>query len=394
MIIAVISPWFSESMGYAENYLPSEFGKLGHESHLITSNLQIYGTNEVLYKTVYEKHLGPAMVNAGVFKKENYTLHRNLHGLEGGLHIKNLAEKLTSIKPDIVYCFEIMDLDYMTVIENKQKLNYAIFCESRLHASVFSYPKNITQRINQFKIRRKSAKLAKFVSTFYPIAPDVLQIITKYYGIPKRKCKLASLAVDVSKFKPTLNAEQKYNFRKKLGFEIGDVVCLYTGRFTDDKGPIILAKAIGELVNMGHKNFKALFVGQGDKYTIEAILVNKNCIIHPFVTADELVNFYNAMDIGVWPKQESTSQLDALACGMPIIISSNVKDKFRVEGCGLEFAADDYMLLSKQILKFKEVSIRERFGKIGCNKIQKDYSWSKLAENKLVDFIEARSINY
>ena len=28
-------------------------------------------------------------------------------------------------------------------------------------------------------------------------------------------------------------------------------------------------------------------------------------------------------EIGIWPTQESTSQLDALACGLPIIINEN-----------------------------------------------------------------------
>lgn len=36
MQIAIVSDWFSEKMGYAENFLPKAMASLGHEVHLVT----------------------------------------------------------------------------------------------------------------------------------------------------------------------------------------------------------------------------------------------------------------------------------------------------------------------------------------------------------------------
>jgi hypothetical protein len=53
MRIAIISDWFSEKMGYAENCLPKALASLGHEVHLITSNVQPY-FNSPNYRETYD----------------------------------------------------------------------------------------------------------------------------------------------------------------------------------------------------------------------------------------------------------------------------------------------------------------------------------------------------
>ncbi|MBI1837996.1 MAG: glycosyltransferase family 4 protein [Flavobacteriia bacterium] len=384
MKIAIISEWFSEKMGYAENYLPENIGKLGYEVHLVTSNLQVYGTYLELYNEVYRKHLGPHITETGVFKKEFYTLHRNNFSIEGGLHVADLEQKFNEIKPDIVYCFEIMTRDYLNVIELKKKFKYKIFCESRMHLSVFQKPKGFVGLKNQFKIKKNSVKLSKEVDVFYPIAKDVYQVITKYYGIPKKKCKLSSLAVDISKFYKFENKDK--NYKASLGFKDDDIICIYTGRFTKDKGTVLLAKAINYLTNQGIENIKALFVGNGDNEIVNEIRSMKNCFIHPFVESELLLKLYNVSDIGVWPCQESTSQLDAMACGLPLIISDKVDDKFRIENCGFSYRENDFIDLSQKISALKSQFDRIKLGNISSKKIIENYSWEKLAKDKIVDF--------
>lgn len=127
-----------------------------------------------------------------------------------------------------------------------------------------------------------------------------------------------------------------------MGYNDDEIVCLYTGRFTESKGPLILAQAVNYLQEMGHSKFKGLFVGQGDKEYQNMIKNTKGCTIHPFVEVNELPKFYKSLDIGVWPLQESTSQLDAAACGMPIIINEKVEDNLRTEGNGLRYRDRDF----------------------------------------------------
>ena len=76
MRIMIVSDWYSDAMGYAENYLPKAFGKLGHDVHLVTSDLQVYATSRH-YNKIYKSRLGDARTETGVFERECFTLHRN-----------------------------------------------------------------------------------------------------------------------------------------------------------------------------------------------------------------------------------------------------------------------------------------------------------------------------
>lgn len=386
MKIAIISEWFSDKMGYAENLLPKAFGKLGHEVHLVTTDLQTYATSPE-YEKVYQHYLGPKQVEQGIFKKKYFTLHRNPHAftLRGGLKISNLEDKIREIQPDIVYCFEIFNRDTRLACVLKSKYGYKLFCESRMHLSIFTPPKTFLRKIKQYKTKIVGRIMSINIDQFYPIAPDVLKVITKYCGVPEIKCKISSLAVDTDLFSPSIQLEEIKEFRKKMGYD-DDIVCLYTGRFAESKGPLILAQAVNYLQEMGHSKFKGLFVGQGDKEYQNMIKNTKGCTIHPFVEVKELPKFYKSFDIGVWPLQESTSQLDAAACGMPIIINEKVEDNLRTEGNGLRYKDGDFKDLASKILLLQDKLKRNEMGKIGSEKIANFYSWDYLAKNKISDF--------
>jgi glycosyltransferase involved in cell wall biosynthesis len=214
-----------------------------------------------------------------------------------------------------------------------------------------------------------------------------MNVITKYCGIPESKCKITSLAVDTDMFSPSFQEEEIEEFRKKNRYDKDDIVCLYTGRFTEAKGPLILAQAIEYLHEMGCLKIKGLFVGQGDKEYQKMISNSKGCTIYPFVEVNQLPKFYQSCDIGVWPLQESTSQLDAAACGMPIIINEKVEDNIRTDGNGLRYKDRDYKDLASKILLLQDKTIRKEMGLVGSKKVEEFYSWDYLAKNKLTDFI-------
>ena len=62
-----------------------------------------------------------------------------------------------------------------------------------------------------------------------------------------------------------------------------------------------------------------------------------HCRILNFMDFSKLAAYYRASEIGVWTGNESTSQLDAAACAIPIIISDAVIYREHVDGNGLVF---------------------------------------------------------
>lgn len=83
------------------------------------------------------------------------------------------------------------------------------------------------------------------------------------------------------------------------------------------------------------------------------------------------------------PRQESTSQLDAMACGLPIIISDETHVPERVEGTGRTYAAGDPEDLARVLEELKDPGLRARLGAAGAARIQRDYSWRANARTRL-----------
>jgi len=393
MKIAIIADWYSDDMGYAENYLPMALGRLGHEVHLLTSNFQVYA-NSPKYDQIYRSKLGERQVSEGVWKKQFFTLHR-LRGWISpvGVHVVGLDSVLRRLRPDIVYCFEINSPSTGVAARHRRTIGYGLFCESRLHASVFPPPSRILSRI---KLWLKNslvgvADVIDNVERFYPIAPDVQRIITQHFGVPSEKCSLSSLAVETDIFSPRRDAARIAAFRSKLGLSEGDLLCVYTGRLTPGKGPLVLGKAVDLLQRRGSKEVRGLFVGEGEESYRKQISECSGCMIHPFVKPAELADIFRSADVGVWPLQESTSQLDAMACGLPIIVNDTVNDPLRLGECSLTFSKDSPEALAGRILELRDPARRAAMGRIAAARIAEQGSWDALARKRAHDFEVARA---
>lgn len=392
MKIVILSVWFSENMGYIENCLPKSLAALGNDVHVISTTAQVY-YNDPDYNSVYEPYLGKNIQEVGQKSIDGFTLHRLPFDLFlNKIYFKDLKEKLNEIKPDVVQTFEPFSFYTLQAAFYKNKFKYKFFTANHTVASVFSlYTQNKTsffQRLPFYLTRTLPGRLISLVtSRCYPATIDALDIAVKFYGIPKEKTKLACLGVDTDFFKPPVNDSKESELRKsertKIGFDEQDIVCIYTGRFTEGKNPLCLANAIQLLQEQGHP-FKALFMGNGPQ--LKEIKSKRGCVVHEFVPYHELPKYYALADIGVWPRQESTSMLDAASCGLPIVISEKVQAKERVEGNGLTYVENDHMNLAEVILKLKDIDLRKSLGEFGKNKIEKEYSWLKIAQDRQVDY--------
>lgn len=392
MKIVILSVWFSENMGYIENCLPKALAALGNDVHVISTTAQVY-YNDPDYESVYEPYLGKGIQEVGIKEIDGYILHRLPFDLFlNKIYFKELKEKLKEIQPDVVQTFEPFSFYTLQAAYFKYLFNYKLFTANHTVASVFSlYTQNKTsffQRLPFYITRTIPGRLISLAtSRCYPATIDALEIAVKFYGIPREKTKLACLGVDTDFFRPLLNTNEEIELRslerERLGFSEGDIVCIYTGRFTEGKNPLCLANAIEFLVEKGEP-FKALFMGNGPQ--LEEIKSKKGCIVHDFVPYHELPKYYALADIGVWPKQESTSMLDAASCGVPIVISQNVQAKERVEGNGFTYIENDFQDLSNVILRLKDKSLRKTLGDFGKQKIENQFSWIKIAKDRQEDY--------
>jgi len=397
MKVVFISSWFSENTGYSENFFPKAFAKLGHEVHVVSSNVQIY-YNSPNYREIYEPFIGPNIVATGIKELDGYKLHR-LPYYESGkkLGIGNLREYLVKLNPDVIQTFNIDELATYDAAVVSRDNGFNLFTGCHLHASVLRKNNRITLREKVERITNKFRYSLRLINretiVCYPISSDAADIAVSYYGVPESKIKIQPLGVDTDLFKPCIDKEletKRNQLRSKLGFTESDIVCIYTGRFTREKNPQCLAKAI-DYLNEQDKPYKGLFVGRGTKEDVQYIQSMSGCTVYPFVTVQELPYFYRAADVGVWPREESTSQIDAVACGLPIIVSNRVQVTERVESNGLVYEESDYRDLANKLLELESSETRKKMGVYGAKKIETKFSWNSIAKARLVDYEEILS---
>jgi glycosyltransferase involved in cell wall biosynthesis len=207
----------------------------------------------------------------------------------------------------------------------------------------------------------------------------------------RAKTTVCSLGVDTQLFRePTDDAarQSREKLRGELGFGPSEIVCVYTGRFSGDKDPVCLARAVDRLVQDG-RPFRALFVGNGTAEQIAAISACRGSVVHGFVPVRDLPPYYWASDVGVWPKQESTSQLDAAACGLPLVVSDRIGTPERVDGNGLLYREGDSDDLAAQLRTLEDGPLRARMGAAGSAKVRERFSWIRIAKERVTDYERA-----
>lgn len=395
MRILIVSDWFAEKMGYAENFLPKALASLGADVHLVTSNVQPYFDSPA-YKETYEPFIGPGVVDCGSKEINGYTLHRLPHSYHTGkLRIRGLLQYVWSIRPQVIQTFDLISPSTYEVTLLRPILGSKLFHEQHIHASVFPPARQWKGIRNRFGWLRYAATTGRLISLLsekcYPISIDCADIAIQFFGYQPQKISICSLGVDTDLFRPVCDnasPEARCELRQTLGFTPDEIVCIYTGRLTRDKGPLILAEAVAHLVQQGQP-FRALFVGSGQQSDLDAIRAYPGSVIHPFVPVQELPQFYRVADIGVWPRQESTSQLDAAASGLPIIVSDQVKVQERIHGNGLQYEEGNSQHLAQQILKLSDLAVRRHMGELGAKKMREDFSWRRIAQDRIRDYENA-----
>jgi glycosyltransferase involved in cell wall biosynthesis len=384
-------------MGYSENMLPKAMARLGEEVHLVTSTAQI-NYNSPNYDKIYRSFLGPKTVEAVVKPIEGFTLHRlplyETKDIHEGPGITGIYDYLKELKPDIIQALEIKLETSYEAARYARDADCLFFTECHIHGSVlWEKPRK------KWKERLKNWRNAlngrlRFINATsgicYAIAEDVAEIAIDYYRVPSDKVKLQSLGVDTYDFRPAATPDEfaaRERVRGEFHFTPNDIICIYTGRFSQDKNPQCLAMAINELNEQGLP-FKGLFIGNGAENDINFIRSMKGCQVGPFVPAKQLPLYYRAADIGVWPREESTSQLDAAACGLPLVLSNRIQVLERVDGNGRLYQEGDHLDLALVLSTMQDAEARKVMAQTGARKVQEQFSWERIARDRRADYLK------
>jgi len=391
MRIAILSETYSKNMGYAQGALSKALAKLGGEVHLVTLNLSPYHhypNFDQIYGGFLNRVTTPSFTEMVDGYYVHYLSHQNVFGYP---RMQGMFRELRKIKPDIVQTFAAISWIPLEAAIFQPLLRYKFFTGNHTTASIFPLAQKKTSFWNK---KRMMVFLTRtihgwFISLFtekcYPATSDCAEVAINFYGVPRKKAVVSTLGVDTDIFFP-MQSEDDRNFRLKeretYGFKPTDIVCVYSGRFTEDKNPLALARATARLRAQGYSYF-GFFIGNGEQ--AERIR-QEGGIVHPFVPYTELRQLYWLADIGVWPTQESTSMIDTAACGLPIVVNDTLVAKERIDGNGVTYHLNDIDDLMKVLLSLQDLNIRSQLGTVGAQKMRNQYSWISIADRRLQDY--------
>jgi glycosyltransferase involved in cell wall biosynthesis len=384
---------FPRDMGYSNTMLARYLARLGANVHYIATDLPIYHKDRDA-RSVYSQFSADYTMTPGESEVyDGYTVHCIGHRyLMGVPMFTGLLGKLRQIQPDVVQLFINAGWAPLQTAAAKLTLGFTLFSAAHTTVSVFPLARRTLRPWDREWLANLAVRAipGRVVSVFtercYAATQDCAEVATRFYGMPEHKVAVVPLGVDTENFYALRTAEdheRRGQLRRELGFTASDVVCIYTGQFTDAKNPVVLARAVAMLRRAGMQ-VRGLFIGNGPQNA--EIGACDGCVVLPFRPHRELPAYYRAADIGVWPTQESMSMLDAAACGLPIIVNDTLLAKERIDGNGITYRLNDSADLAEKIRLLGDLNRRRQLGSVGSRRMIQLFSWDTIARHRLADY--------
>lgn len=382
MKIVYIVETYTEGLGYIDNILPFQWAKQGDEVHIITCRLPVYYHTAGNHFGVEESSVvAPAQITS-----EGVTIHSCKYRRIGNrILMKGLGAAIRSIGPDVVMVRGLASPVLGQVVLARLFISFHLFTSTGQAYSAIPAALRLGGNLSW-------SRLKNYVTRFLPgrifnvfsaacvgSTTDCIDCAIDFYGVCKHKAVVISLGVDIEKFYPLGDEkthEERIFTRNKIGVPKDSLLCIWTGRMTENKGIELLARAIEELNSEGISIY-GLFVGEGP--AAERLTPYLHSIHHDFVKWKELGRLYRASDVAVWPRSITTSTLDASACGLPVIMSNEETATERWLGIGSSYESGNIESLKNELRVYLDFDVRRERGGAGAVRIKNFYSWHAIA---------------
>lgn len=330
LVIAHVMGYYMPRLGYQENFLPFEQQALGNQVHIITGDR--YAPHPA-YASVYGKQFGPRIVGNGEQIDRGVTIHRLPVPFEltrrNNPWIGGLTGRINQIKPDIVHLHGVTPLSSLQTILSRKANQWTLVCDH--HLCQFNLePFTLLKRVYYASFRLfLSGYAQRRVTAWLPINEDARKVLAIPLGISGTNVRINRLGVDTKSFQPNEAVRNAYRKEKKIS--PGQKLIVFAGKVEPRKRleDLLIAYATAFSDTEQEAAILSIFGGGDERYleTLKAqagILGIANTVqFHPMQPHDRLPAIFNAADIGVWPGDAAITAIEALSCGLQIILPSN-----------------------------------------------------------------------
>jgi UDP-glucose:(heptosyl)LPS alpha-1,3-glucosyltransferase len=226
-------------------------------------------------------------------------------------------------------------------------------------------------------------------SRFFPVSTLAIEAFRREYATLPGQWQALAPGVDVARFAKPDRSVCRAEIRSRYGINESDMLLLFVGMNFEVKGldTIIAAVALARAARP-EANIRLLAVGRGDegKYRkLAESLGAGSAVTFAGTQVDGLERYYRAADGFILLSQFDTFGmvvLEAMAAGLPVIVSPNVgaKDLIREGGNGFILPAHrDGDAAAERIIQLADANKREAMGQAAMQTAAM-HDWDVLAE--------------
>jgi phosphatidylinositol alpha 1,6-mannosyltransferase len=236
-------------------------------------------------------------------------------------HYRELARLVRDFDPHVVHITGPSDVGTLGAML-AHRLGVNQYARSRVASALSGLPKACSSPLVDLAERwsfRATARFYKIPRVLFAPNEEMVETLASTTGKP---CFLMSHSVDTATFSP--------EFRNRQGgvFTIG-----YVGRLTAEKNVRWLARLEHALLDMGHRDFRIVVVGQGAEqgWLMENM---RQAEFTGVLTGQDLSRAFANMDVLAFPSETDTFGLvvlEALASGVPAVVTARGGPKFTVQ---------------------------------------------------------------
>jgi spore coat protein SA len=216
----------------------------------------------------------------------------------------------------------------------------------------------------------------------------LLDGIIRHFPRAKEKVYVSYNSIELSSFYP------KQEFNKSLSSKALKTV-LFVGRLSEVKGVHFLIQAMAK-VFIKFPDVRLLIVGSSwfgtnasTPYVKSLKVISKNfqrkIIFTGYVRSDLISSVYRSADIfvapSVWPEAFGNMNLEAMACGLPVISANRGGIPEVVGDAGILLDPENVNILSEKIsLLLQDQKLREDLGRAARARVERLFNWDNLAK--------------
>lgn len=183
-----------------------------------------------------------------------------------------------------------------------------------------------------FGMNKYLTKIRGFLTVSNYISENLIESIE---GLDMRHCHVVRNGVDIAKFNSSASMSQRKEFREKYGISEEDIVFLFAGRLTPEKGAEQLLQAFRQVVEVvpkarlviaGAYFFKSDIVSPFEQRLNELsgdLVTNGRIVFTGFLNYDDMPAAYAMADVcvmpSIWDEPAGLTIIESLASGKPLI---------------------------------------------------------------------------